>query len=62
METLRISVKKDFFLLSAGKKGATKKRIETETRTRINIPRMGAQGENQDIVITSEVRIAESNP
>ncbi len=38
-----------FFALIIGKKGATKKRIEGETRTRIVIPKQGAEG---DVVVS----------
>ena len=37
-----------------GKKAATKKRIESETKTRINIPRQGV--ENEDIQISGPTR------
>ncbi|KAK3576538.1 hypothetical protein CHS0354_018044 [Potamilus streckersoni] len=42
-----------FFKFIIGKKGETKKKIETETRTRIQIPPMGKEG---DIVITGHDR------
>ena len=38
------------------KKGLTKKRIESETRTRINIPKQGV--EDQDIQITGGTKFA----
>ena len=37
-----------------GKKGATKKRIESETRTRINIPKQGV--EDQDVQISGDLK------
>ena len=37
-------------------KGTTKKRIETDTKTRISIPKQGI--ENEDIVITGESRFS----
>ncbi|XP_025007481.1 activating signal cointegrator 1 complex subunit 1 isoform X1 [Gallus gallus] len=42
-----------WFLYIIGKKGETKKRIETETRTSISIPKPGLEGE---IVITGQQR------
>lgn len=45
-----------FFPIMIGKKGTTKKRIETDTKTRISIPKQGI--ENEDIVITGESRFS----
>merc|ERR1719270_83184 len=45
-----------FFAMIIGKKGLTKKRIESETRTRINIPKQGV--EDQDIQITGDTKFA----
>lgn len=36
---LSLNVATAFFAIIIGKKGSSKKRIETETRTRINIPK-----------------------
>ncbi|BES88846.1 activating signal cointegrator 1 complex subunit [Nesidiocoris tenuis] len=46
---LSFHVAKVYFSYIIGSKGATKKRLETETRTRITIPKPGVDG---DIVIT----------
>ncbi len=42
-----------FFSSVIGKKGVTKKRIETETKTKLEIPRPGAEG---PIVVTGAAR------
>ena len=39
-----------------GKKGTTKKRIESETRARLNIPKQGV--ENEDIQISGDSKFA----
>ena len=42
--SLSVSIPSVFFKYIIGKKGETKKRIETETKTRITIPRQGEAG------------------
>ncbi|NWY05549.1 ASCC1 protein, partial [Nothoprocta ornata] len=49
----RVEVPSPLYKYIIGKKGETKKRLETETRTSISIPRPGVEGE---IVITGEQR------
>ncbi|PVD18764.1 hypothetical protein C0Q70_21316 [Pomacea canaliculata] len=46
--SLRLQYHSTYFKFIIGKKGETKKRLETETKTRITIPKMGQEG---DIVI-----------
>lgn len=48
-----------FFPILIGKKGSTKKRIESETQTRISIPKQGV--ENEDIIVTGESKFAVAN-
>ena len=45
-----------FFPILIGKKGLTKKRIESDTRTKITIPKQGV--ENEDIKVTGDNRFA----
>ncbi|NXI56783.1 ASCC1 protein, partial [Chloroceryle aenea] len=49
----RVEVPSPFYKYIIGKKGETKKRLETETRTSISIPKPGVEGE---IVITGQHR------
>ncbi|NXL86303.1 ASCC1 protein, partial [Alectura lathami] len=49
----RVEVPSPLYKYIIGKKGETKKRLETETRTSISIPKPGVQGE---IVITGQQR------
>ncbi|XP_009288835.1 activating signal cointegrator 1 complex subunit 1 isoform X1 [Aptenodytes patagonicus] len=49
----RVEVPSPLYKYIIGKKGETKKRLETETRTSISIPKPGAEGE---IVITGQHR------
>ena len=43
-----------FFAIIIGKKATTKKRIESETKTKINIPRQGV--ENEDIIVSGNTK------
>lgn len=43
--SLRLQYHSTYFKFIIGKKGETKKRLETETKTRITIPKMGQEGD-----------------
>ena len=47
-----------FFPIIIGKKGTTKKRIETETKTRINIPKVGVENEKIQVSGPSRFSVA----
>ena len=49
-----VKVASSFFPMLIGKKGATKKRIETETRTKITIPRQGVETEDVTVIGSSK--------
>jgi len=54
--TASFHVASAFFPMLIGKKGTTKKRIESETRARLNIPKQGV--ENEDIQISGDSKFA----
>ena len=54
--TASFHVASTFFAMIIGKKGSTKKRIESDTRTKIVIPKQGV--ENEDIKISGDNRFS----